>query len=185
MSIEAYRKMAAKMDQHMQQLANQNVHEDHLIIDRMMGYTPDLHKIWVGATDTQLMALANEFPRFYRYALIMEDAFAKERNKTSRPYDGTPEFSEPLKETMAAILTTAATLERGYQTLLEEKQLSISPHQANELDTLYRKWLLDLECFKKAIKSDSSTTKMQHDYVEIGMDRITSRITSLVKCSAQ
>jgi len=39
-----------------------------------MGYVPDLHKIWVGTSDQQLMALSNEFPGFYRYALIMEEA---------------------------------------------------------------------------------------------------------------
>src|ERR1700693_2407729 len=27
-----------------------------------MGYVPDLHKIWVGTSDQQLMALSNEFP---------------------------------------------------------------------------------------------------------------------------
>ena len=36
-----------------------------------MGYVPDLHKILVGTSDQQLMALSNEFPGFYRYALIM------------------------------------------------------------------------------------------------------------------
>ena len=41
-----------------------------------MGYVPDLHKIWVGTSDQQLMALSNEFPGFYRYALI--------RNSTPR-----------------------------------------------------------------------------------------------------
>ena len=44
-----------------------------------MGYVPDLHKIWVGTSDQQLMALSNEFPGFYRYALIMEEASESER----------------------------------------------------------------------------------------------------------
>ena len=44
-----------------------------------MGYVPDLHKIWVGTSDQQLMALSNEFPGFYRYALIMEEASEAER----------------------------------------------------------------------------------------------------------
>jgi hypothetical protein len=69
-----------------------------------MGYVPDLHKIWVGTSDQQLMALSNEFPGFYRYALIMEEASEAERNKASRPYDGVPAarlqkftLSDPLK----------------------------------------------------------------------------------------
>ena len=45
-----------------------------------MGYVPDLHKIWVGTSDQQLMTLSNEFPGFYRYALIMEEASEAERN---------------------------------------------------------------------------------------------------------
>ena len=80
-----------------------------------MGYVPDLHKIWVGTSDQQLMALSNEFPGFYRYALIMEEASEAERNKASRPYDGMAGFSEEHKQRAAQLLVTAANLERGYQ----------------------------------------------------------------------
>ena len=38
------------------------------------------------------MALSKEFPGFYRYAFIMEDASDAERNKASRPYDGMGQF---------------------------------------------------------------------------------------------
>lgn len=54
----------------MQQLAAQGVSETHDIINRMMGCGPDLHKIWVGTSDQQLMALSREFPGFYHYACI-------------------------------------------------------------------------------------------------------------------
>jgi len=57
-----------------------------------MGYVPDLHKIWVGTSDQQLMTLSNELPGFYRYALIMEETSEAERNKASRPYDGMAGF---------------------------------------------------------------------------------------------
>lgn len=46
---------------------------------------PELHKIWVGTTDDQLIALSNEFPGFYRYALIMEEASEVERNRPHGP----------------------------------------------------------------------------------------------------
>lgn len=69
MSMNEFRRLAAKMDQHMQQLAAQGVNDAPAIIHRMMGYVPDLHKIWVGTADDQLIALSNEFPGFYRYAL--------------------------------------------------------------------------------------------------------------------
>jgi hypothetical protein len=76
-----------------------------------MGYVPDLHKIWVGTSDQQLMALSNEFPGFYRYALIMEEASEAERNKASRPYDGMAGFFEEHKQRAAQLLVTAANLE--------------------------------------------------------------------------
>ncbi len=72
--MNEFRRLAAKIDQHMQQLAARGVSEAHAIINRMMGYGPDLHRIWVGTSDQQLMALSREFPWFYRYARIMEEA---------------------------------------------------------------------------------------------------------------
>jgi hypothetical protein len=41
------RRLAAKIDQHMQQLATQGVNDALAIINRMLGYVPNLHKIWV------------------------------------------------------------------------------------------------------------------------------------------
>ncbi|CAE6854102.1 hypothetical protein R69658_07309 [Paraburkholderia aspalathi] len=81
MSTNEFRRLAAKIDQHMQQLSAQGVNDAPAILNRMMEYVPDLHRIWVGTTDYQLIALSNEFPGFYRYALIMEEASEAERNK--------------------------------------------------------------------------------------------------------
>jgi len=83
--VNEFRRLAARIDQHMQQLGAQGVNDPQAIVHRMMGYTPDLHKIWVGASDQQLMALSREFPGFYRYGRIMEEASQAERNKASRP----------------------------------------------------------------------------------------------------
>jgi len=97
MGMSAFRRLATKIDQHMQQLSAQGVDSAPAIIDRMMGYMPDLHRIWVGTTDDQRIALSNEFPGFYRYALVMEEASEAERNKKSRPYDGMVQCSEQHK----------------------------------------------------------------------------------------
>ena len=126
MSMNEFRRLAAQMDQHMQQLAAQGVNDAPAIINRMMGYVPDLHRIWVGTTDDQLIALSNEFPGFYRYAVIMEEASEAERKKVSRPYDGMVPLSEQHKQRAAQLLTTAATLERGYQALGESGNLPCS-----------------------------------------------------------
>ena len=149
MSMNEYRRLAAKMDQHMQQLAAQGVNDAPAIINRMMGYVPDLHKIWVGTSDDQLIALSNEFPGFYRYALIMEEASEAECNKASRPYDGMAQFPEQHKQLAAQLLATAATLERGYQALLGSGNLQVVQPQVNEMDKMHQQWLSDLERLEK------------------------------------
>ena len=75
MSMKNFRRMAAKMEQHLQQLAVLGVTDAAEIFNRMMGYMPDLQAIYDEASDKQLMALSNEFPAFFRYARIVEDAF--------------------------------------------------------------------------------------------------------------
>lgn len=51
MSMNEFRRLAAKIDQHMQQLSAQGTSEAHAIINHMMGYVPDFHKIGVGTSD--------------------------------------------------------------------------------------------------------------------------------------
>ena len=97
MSMNEFRRLAAKIDQHMQRLAAEGVNDAPAIINRMMGHVPDLQRIWVDTCDDQLMALSSEFPSFCRYALTMEEASEAERNKASRPYDGMAQFSEKHK----------------------------------------------------------------------------------------
>ena len=109
----------------MQQLSAQGTNDAPAIFNRMMGYVPELHYIWVGTSDDQLIALSNKFPGFYRYALIMEEAFETERNKPSRPYDGMAQFSEQHKQLAAQLLATAATLEHGYQAFLGVGKLQV------------------------------------------------------------
>ena len=124
-----------------------------------MGYVPDLHKIWVGTSDQQLMALSNEFPGFYRYALIMEEASEAERNKASRPYDGMAGFSEEHKQRAAQLLVTAANLERGYQAFRGSGNLQVFQPQVNELGRLHRQWLSDLDGFKISLRAQGAEPK--------------------------
>ena len=65
MGLNECRWLAARTDQHMQQLGAQGVNDPHAIVHRMMGYAPDLNQIWVGTPDAQLMALYRKFPGFY------------------------------------------------------------------------------------------------------------------------
>jgi hypothetical protein len=178
MSMSEFRRLAAKIDQHMQQLSAQSVNNAHAIINHMMGYVPDLHKIWVGTSDDQLMALSNEFPGFYRYALIMEEASEAERNKTTRPYDGMAQFSEQHKQLGAQLLATAATLERGYQAFLGCGNLQVFQPQVNEMGKLHRQWLSDLESFKNSLRVQGVEPKAL-EYMNEAFGRLAERIKKL------
>ena len=178
MSMNDFRRLAAKIDQHMQQLSSQGVNDAPAIINRMMGYVPDLHKIWVGTSDDQLMALSGEFPGFCRYALIMEEASEAERNKASRPYDGMAQFPEQHKQLAAQLLTTAATLERGYQAFLGSGKLRVFQPQVNEMDTLHRQWLADLEGFQSSLRALGAEPKAL-EYVNEAFGRLAERIKNL------
>ena len=178
MSMNEFRRLAAKIDQHMQQLAAQGVSEAHAIINRMMGYVPDLHKIWVGTSDQQLMALSHEFPGFYRYALIMEEASEAERNKASRPYDGMAEFSEEHKQRAAQLLVTAATLERGFQAFRGSGNLQVFQPQLNELGRLHQQWLSDLYSFKNSLRAQGVEPKAL-EYVNEAFRLLAERINKL------
>ena len=173
--MDEFRRLAAKIDQHMQQLSAQGVNDAPAIINRMMGYTPDLHKIWVGTSDDQLIALSNEFPGFYRYARIMEDGFEAERSKASRPYDGASPFSEQHKQMAVKLMTTAATLERGYQAFLGTGNLQVFQPQVKEMDKQHRQWLSDLERLRSSLHAQGVETRAL-EYVDEAFGRLAERI---------
>ena len=178
MSMNEFRRLAAKIDQHMQQLAAQGVSEAHAIVNRMMGYVPDLHRIWVGTSDQQLMALSREFPGFYRYAHIMEEASEAERNKASRPYDGMAEFSEHHKQMGTQLLTTAATLERGYQAFRASGNLQVFQPHLTELGRLHRQWLSERDDFKSSLRAQGAEPKVLENVNE-AFRRLAERIEQL------
>jgi len=178
MSMNEFRRLAAKIDQHMQQLAAEGVNDAPAIINRMMGYVPGLHKIWVGTSDDQLMALSDEFPGFYRYALLMEEASEAERNKPSRPYDGMSQLPEQQKQMGAQLLTTAATLERGFQAFLGSGNLQVFQPQIKELEKLHQQWISDLASYKNSLRAGRAEP-MTIEYVEEAFGRLAERIKKL------
>ncbi|CAE6858158.1 hypothetical protein R75461_07834 [Paraburkholderia nemoris] len=162
----------------MQQLSALGVNDAPAILNRMMGYVPDLHKIWVGTSDNELIALSNEFPGFYRYALTMEEAFEVECNKASRPYDGMAKLPEQYRQRGTQLLTTAATLERGYQAFRGSGNLQVFQPQVDEMDKLHRQWLSDLEGFKNSLRALGAEPKAL-EYVNEAFGRLAERIRKL------
>jgi hypothetical protein len=178
MGMNEFRRIAANIDQHIQHLFSQDINNTHTIINRMMVYAPDLHKIWTGTSDSQLIALSNEFPGFYRYALIMEEAYEAERNKASRPYDGMAQLPGQLQQQAAQLLTTAAELERGYQALFGADRPQPPQSQTNEMDKLHQQWLSGLEIFKSALRAQGTEPKAL-GYMEDAFRQIALRIKKL------
>ena len=174
--MNEFRRLAARIDRHMQQLGVQGVNDPHAIIHRMMEYAPDLNQIWVGTSDDQLMALTKEFPGFYRYACVMEEAFEAERNTAARPYDGVAEFSDAHKQRAAQLLATAATLERGYQAFRASGNLQVFQPQVNELGRLHWQWLADLDSFKASVGYAQPKALA---YVDEAFGRLVERIRQL------
>ncbi|MGB0849586.1 MAG: transposase [Thiolinea sp.] len=180
MSMSKFRRKAAKIDQHMQLLATQGVNEPPAIINRMMGYIPDLHEIWTGTTDQQLMSLSHEFPGFYRYAFIIEEASEAERNKPSRPYDGMETISAAHQQQGGGLLTTAATLERGYQALREIDNPQAFQPQSKELNRLHQQWLSDVASFKSSLRTQGTDPRAL-EYVDKAFAQLIGRIKQLAQ----
>jgi hypothetical protein len=114
MKFKDYRKLAAAMDVRIRQLTADGIH-GAAVIDHMVSHLSDLQRIWVGTSDAELLRLTEEFPGFYEYASLMEEAAEAERQKPSRSYDGLLELPNALKEMISALLSTAAVLERRYR----------------------------------------------------------------------
>ena len=178
MSMNEFRQLAAKIDQHMQQLAAQGVIEAHAIINRMMGYVPDLQQDLGRHLRPAAHGAIPRIPGFYRYALIMEEASEAERNKASRPYDGMAEFSEEHKQRAAQLLVTAATLERGFQAFRGSGNLQVFQPQLNELGRLHQQWLSDLYNFKNSLRAQGAEPKAL-EYVNEAFRLLAERINKL------
>ncbi|WP_449492716.1 hypothetical protein [Caballeronia sp. M23-90] len=76
------------------------------------------------------------------------------------------------------MLTTAATLERGYQAFRGSGNLQVFQPQVNGLDKLHRQWLADLESFKSSLRAQGPEPKAL-EYVNEAFGRLAERIRKL------
>ena len=114
----------------------------------------------------------------YRYAVIMEDASEAERRKASRPYDDLPQLSEPYQQQAVQLLSTAATLESGYQAFFGSAHLETFQLQVSKMNLLHRQWLVDLESFKNALQAQGAEPKMMA-YMNEAFGHLANRIKML------
>ena len=76
------------------------------------------------------------------------------------------------------LLTTAATLERGYQAFIGCGNLTFFQPQLDELNGLYRQWLVDLEKFKASLRAFGADPKMLA-YVNEAFGSLAERLKKL------
>ncbi|CAN7782357.1 transposase [Cupriavidus necator] len=157
MTMQEFRRIAGAMDQRVRQLTAESI-ADRELIHRMAGHLPDLERIWVGASDQQLAKLCQDYPGFYHYASLMEEAAEAERANPSKKYLEMPELNAPLKSLLAALLTDAATLERGYQALIDAAYRDGMGGKLDELNRRHRIWLDDRERFVGALNEAGTPT---------------------------
>ena len=71
--------------------------------------------------DEKLAFLCRHYPGLYRYGMLMEAAAETESKKAKTSYGHLPQLPESIKPMVAQLLTDGATLERGLQTILDER----------------------------------------------------------------
>ena len=67
------------------------------------------------------MYLCREYPGLYRYGMLMEAAAEAESKKAKTDFGQLPELPDSIKATVAQLLTDGSTLEREFQTILDEQ----------------------------------------------------------------
>jgi hypothetical protein len=175
--MEEFRRIAAAIDQHVRQLAANGVGGGDLL-NRMVGHLPDLQRIWVGTNDRQLAILCNDYPGFYEYASLMEEAAEAERANPQRSrYKDLPQLDEPLKSKLAELLTDAATLEQRYQALISGGTRNQDP-RIGKLSRLHRKWLSNRERFIEALE-ETDLPKSVSEFAVPALGQMADRISSL------
>jgi hypothetical protein len=175
--VADHRQLAAAMDLRMRQLAEEGVARS-AIIDRMTAYVVDLGKIWNSTTDDQLAALCREYPGFYTYATLMEEAATAERQKPARPYDDLPALPEALKQQLSLLLSSAAKLERDYQSVLNAAGPSAPTSWYLKLSQLHAQWQADVTRFSAAIQ-DANLPQPSCDILLPTLERMAQRIGEL------
>ena len=172
--------MAAAMDHRMRQLEAQGLSGPECA-NRMAGHLPDLHRIWVSADDRQLAELCRDFPGFYRYASLMERASEIARTNPPARVNDLPELPDALKQPLLALLTNAATLERGYQTVIDAGQRAgYGTGLLTEMNTLRRQWLMDQKEFGETLhRNEAGLPEAALEFIDKALADFAGRINRL------
>src|ERR1035437_89793 len=151
--LEENWEIAAMIDERVSQLTREAV-SDIVLVNRMLGHMPALHRLWISASDEELAALFDAYPGFVRYARLMEAMSEALRTGVGVPPGVTdiPPAEEPVKGLLEGILATGATLEQQLQQRQEER---LADKDA-QLETLYRQWRSAVPQFVAHVRSSTT-----------------------------
>jgi len=176
------RLMAAAMDVRMRQLETEGVAGVE-IVNRMAGHLPDLQRIWTSTSDDDLQQLCREFPGFFRYASIMEDAFEADRANPASPHRDLPAFPEPFRSQLDSLLKAAATLELNYQSVLDSRDPAALGKEVDALDALHAGWRAVRLGFIGAAAAAGIPAR-SIEILTVGLDAMAQRIAQLERRAA-
>ena len=108
----------------------------------------------------------------------MEEAAEAERRKPARPYDDLPALPDALKEQLSSLLSTAAKLERDYQSVLDAAGTSAPTSWLLPLSRLHAEWEADLTRFRAALQS-AGVPQKSRDMVLPALERMAQQIGGL------
>jgi hypothetical protein len=146
------REIAAAIDQRVRQLAVQRL-SDSALVDHMVGYMADLQRLWNATTDDELAALCEDYPGFVRYASLMENMSEVMRSGAGVPAHirQLAPLSEPLKGTVARLMSEGAALERALQQSADDSRAArfrfktTPPRESADLDARTLQWRAGIE----------------------------------------
>jgi hypothetical protein len=167
--------IAATIDERIRQLTREGVN-DTVLVTRMLGHMPALHRVYTSASDEELIAFSVAFPGFVRYARLMEDMSEALRTGVGVPPGVTdlPLAEEPFKSLLQGMLSTGATLEQQLQC---QKNECLADKDVM-LETLYRRWRSAVSHVIAHLRISSQHPRYQSMVVQV-LEEMTARIDSL------
>ena len=100
--------------------------------------------------------LCRDYPGFYRYASLMDDA--SKRNGRNRCHGNLPELNDALKQLLSALLTSAVALAWGYQSLIDAEQPEAG--LLAKLNARHSRWMADRERFPELLNKGGAPERV-------------------------
>ena len=142
-TVNKEHRIAAAIDTRLRQLEAKGI-GGAALLEQMVGHILDLQWLWSTTSDEKLAFLCREYPGLYRYGMLMEEAAETESKKAKTSYGHLPQLPDSVKPTVARLLTEGATIERGLQTILDERGQRDMWVEIEVMAGYYEDWMAQL-----------------------------------------